>query len=197
MATLSRAGRRLVLAMIATLLALGGCSDSSRSASPAPAPRPFAPEDPGSPSSPETWLGQVCTALVPAVRSGPAPAVVPTDAAGTRDRWVSFLGERQQALAAAADGINAAGPAPVPGGQQVTEPVVTVLRDRASAARDAVGELTAVPADAEATLLQTVQEVQSRFPLTGPAPSLNDLALTPELSRVAATVPTCQAAGRA
>lgn len=182
--------------MVATLLlALTGCADSSRPASSIPPPRPFAPENPSRPPTPETWLGQVCPALAPAVRSGPAPAVTLAEPVGTRDRWVSFLSERERALTAAADGINAAGPAPVAGGQRVTAPVVSLLRDRAAAARDAVEELAAVPANAEGTLLQTVQEVQSRFPLTGPATSLGDLALTPELSRVAATLPACRDLG--
>lgn len=192
--SLVRTPARLAVVAVAALAFVAGCSDES---SPAPpASRPFAPPANPAPQSADLWLDRVCTALLPAVRaSAPAPPVEPADPAGSRDRWAAYLVERERALTAAADGIGAAGPAPVPGGQQVTEPAVTLMRDRAAAAERAVEELRAVPANAPATLLQTVQETQSRFPLAGSTATLRDVALTPELAREAQDVPSCREAG--
>ncbi|GAA4763927.1 hypothetical protein [Actinomycetospora chibensis] len=149
-----------------------------------------------SPPSAEQWLDKVCTALLPATRTDtPAPPVDPADPVATRAQWVDFLDQRARALTAAADGINAAGPAPVEGGQQVTEPVVSLLRARAADASAAVETLRSVPSNAANTLLRTVNEVRNRFPLTGPGSSLQDLALTPELSSVAPRVPSCRTSG--
>lgn len=179
---------------LVALVLVAGCADSSRPA-PTPEARPMGPENPSRPPTPQTWLDRVCTALLPAVRTqAPAPPIDPADPVGTRDRWAAFLTERAQVLTRTADEINAAGPAPVTGGQQVTEPAVTLLRGRAEQATRAVGELEAVPANAGGTLLQTVQESQSRFPLVGPSASLRDLALTPELTRVAPEVASCREA---
>lgn len=187
------AGRVVALGVVVLVL-VAGCGDSSRPTA-TPEARPMGPENPSRPPSPQTWLDQVCTALLPAVRTGsPVPPIDPADPVGTRDRWVAYLSGRAQALTRAADGINAAGPAPLEGGQQVTEPVVALLRDRAQAATDSVGQLEAVPDNAPATLFRSVQEVQSRFVLAGPATSLRDLALTPELTRVAPAVASCREA---
>lgn len=141
------------------------------------------------------WLDRVCTALQPAGRTDQPPAVLPQDPVGTRDRWADYLERRAAALEQAVSGINAAGPAPVEGGQRVTESVVTLLGSRAESARAGVGDLRAIPANAEGTLLNTVEEVRSRFPLTGPATSLRDLALTPELTPAARSVASCRAVG--
>lgn len=142
------------------------------------------------------WLEQVCTALLPATGSdAPTPPVDPRAPVATRDQWVAFLDTRARALTAAADGVNAAGPAPGEGGQQVTEPAVTLMRARAADAAAGVDALRAIPANAEDTLVRSVTEIRSRFPLTGPDAALRDLALTPPLAAVAPQVPSCRAAG--
>lgn len=187
---------RLLVACSFAVLVLAGCSNEARPTA-TPDARPMGP-NPGpalSPPSATQWLDRVCTALQSAVRTDQPPAVVPTDPVGTRDRWAEYLERRAGALEQTVSGINAAGPAPVEGGQRVTESVVTLLGSRAEAARRGAGDLRAVPAVAEGTLLNTVEEVRSRFPLTGPATSLRDLALTPELTAQARSVESCRAVG--
>lgn len=185
----------VIVGLMAAVLA--GCSDSSAPTGD-PTPRPMGPDPrPGlSPPSATQWLERVCTALLPAARSdAPAPPVDPRNPVATRDQWATFLDTRARALTTAADGINAAGPAPGEGGQQVTEPAVTLLRARAADAAASVEALRAIPANAEDTLVRSVDEIRNRFPLTGPDAALRDLALTPQLAAVAPQVPSCRAAG--
>lgn len=186
--------RYLIPLALVVVACLTACSYGVEAAP--PEPRPFAPENPSRPPSPETWLAQVCTALAPAVRTAaPAPDVQLNDLAGSRERMMAYLHERIAAFGMAADGINRAGPAPVEAGQMVTEPVVRLLRERQTELTALQEDLHAVPANAEGTLIDTLQRVRGRLVLAGPAVSLPDIALPPGLTAQAATVPSCRALG--
>lgn len=152
------------------------------------------PENPSASPGPEEWLGRVCTALGPAVRSAsPAPEVNPADPVVSRDRMVAYLDERVRALRTSADGVAAAGPAPTAGGVSVTTPVLTLLRGRADTLAQLREQLAAVPANAPGTLVATLRQVQGQLVLAGPTVSLPDLALPPDLTAAAARVPACRA----
>ncbi len=181
--------------MVLLLGVLAACSDNSR---PAPrAPHPMSPENASRPPTPQTWLDQVCSALGPAGRTeAPVPDVVVSDLPGSRDRVVAYLSSRIDAFDAAADGINAAGPAPTDGGQLVTEPVVRLLRERAATTTRLRADLQAVPDVAPQTLFETLTRVHDQMVLVGRAPVLRELALPPDLARSAATVPSCTALDR-
>lgn len=179
------------------LIALGLLSACSYGVEAAPPqPRPFGPENPPVNPTPETWLAQVCTAMAPAVLGvPPVPDVRPDDLLGSRHRMLAYLHDRIVAFDAAADGINRAGPPPVEAGQQVTEPVVRLLRQRSAELATLSEELSAVPEVADGTLFDTLQKVRGRLVLAGPAVLLPDLALPPGLTAQAATVPSCRALG--
>jgi len=187
--------RRFLLALSVVVLgALTACSDGVEAAP--PQARPFGPENPYSPPSPETWLSAVCTSLTPAVRTAtPVPDIRPEDLLGSRAQMLAYLDERIAAFDAAADGINRAGPPPVEAGQMVTEPVVRLLRERSGALAALREDLRAVPEVADETMFNTLQEVRGRLVLAGPAVALPDLALPPALTAQAATVPSCRALG--
>jgi len=187
--------RRFLLALSVVVLGvLGACSAGVETAP--PQPRPFGPENPSSPPTPETWLSAVCTSLAPAVRTAaPVPDIRREDLLGTRARMLAYLDERIAAFDAAADGINRAGPAPVEAGQMVTEPVVRLLRERSAALAALREDLRAVPETADETLSRTLDLVRGRLVLAGPAVALPDLALPPALTAQAATVPSCRALG--
>ncbi|HSK61807.1 MAG TPA: hypothetical protein VK935_22415 [Actinomycetospora sp.] len=170
---------------------LAGCAYGVEPAP--PEPRPYGPENPSGNPTPETWLAQVCSALGPAVRPAPAPAIRTDDLPGSRERMMAYLDERIASFDAAADGINQAGPAPVEAGQSVTEPVVRLLRERSATMAMLREDLRAVPEVAEGTLLNTLQEVRGRLVLAGAPISLPDLALPPGLAAQAAAVPSCRA----
>lgn len=179
-----------MLAVTVALAVLAGCSYGVEAAP--PQSRPMAPENTVAPPIPQTWLGQVCSALVPAVRSSePVPATVPGDLAGSRDRMVAYLEDRAAALDAAADGVNRAGPAPVDNGQSTTATVVDLLRERAASLREQREALAAIPANSDAALVGGLERARSALPLPGPT-VLRDLALPVNLTDEAASVPACR-----
>ena len=152
----------------------------------------MSPENTVAPPIPETWLGQVCSSLFPAVRATtPVPATVPGDLAGSQARMVAHLDERAAALDASADGINRAGPAPVDNGQSTTTTIVDLLRERAAALREQRDRLAAVPATSDETLANGLERTRSVLVLPDPA-ALRDLALPANLTAEAASVPSCQ-----
>jgi hypothetical protein len=185
--------RRFLMPLVLVALGLlSACGDGVEAAP--PQPRPFGPENPSGNSMPETWLAQVCTAMAPAVLGvPPVPDVRPEDLLGSRQQMLAYLDQRIAAFDAAADGIDRAGPAPVEAGQQVTEPVVRLLRQRSAELATLRGELRAVPEVADGTLFDTLQTARGRLVLAGPTVSLPDLALPPSLTGQAATVPSCRA----
>jgi hypothetical protein len=184
--------RRYLMPLVLLLGLLASCSDGVEVAS--PQPRPFGPEHPSGNPTPETWLAQVCTAMAPAVVGvPPVPDVRPEDLLGSRQQMLAYLDQRIAAFDAAADGIHRAGPPPVEAGQQVTEPVVRLLRQRSAELATLREDLRAVPEVADGTLFDTLQKVRGRLVLAGPAVSLPDLALPPALTAEAATVPSCRA----
>lgn len=118
-------------------LALAGCGQETVPAAP-PATAPAA--DPTAVSEQTVqWTDSVCGALVPVTESLASPPEFDLTApAATRDAYLTYLTQAQAATDQALENIAAAGPAPVDGGEQVTEEVrsdVTELRDDLADAR--------------------------------------------------------------
>jgi hypothetical protein len=183
----------LVLLAAATVTAMAGCSDDARPAP--PQARPMGPENTAAPPSPQAWLSQVCRALAPTVSSAATvPATVANDLAGSRDRMVTYLEDRVRSLGSAADGINAAGPAPVDNGQGATAAVVDTLRERAATLEKRAESLRAIPSNAPATLADGLERARTDLAVPGPA-AWRALALPRSLTDAASTVPACVALG--
>jgi hypothetical protein len=150
------------------------------------------PENTIAPPSPQTWLSQVCGSLAATVpTSADVPMTVPSDLAGSRDRMVAYLEDRARALAAAADGINAAGPAPVDNGQGATTTIVSTLRQRSAILEKRSESLAAIPANTANTLADGLERARTDLALPGPA-AWRDLAIPRSLSEAASTVPACR-----
>jgi hypothetical protein len=118
-------------------LALAGCGQETALAT-TPATAPAA--DPTAVSEQAVqWTDSVCGALVPVTESlASPPGFDLTAPAAGRDAYLAYVAQARAATDQALDDIAAAGPAPVDGGQQVTEEVrsdVTELRDDLADAR--------------------------------------------------------------
>jgi hypothetical protein len=118
-------------------LALAGCGqETALATTPATAP---AAEPTAVSEQAVQWTDSVCGALVPVTESlANSPGFDLTAPAASRDAYLAYLAQAQAATDRALENIAAAGPAPVDGGQQVTEEVrsdVTELRDDLADAR--------------------------------------------------------------
>ncbi len=106
-------GRRsfgVVLTVLITVLSLGGCSGSSTPTT----------------SDPVAWVDKVCGALLPLAEvNKTAPKVDATDFAATKQAIATALTAALDSLPGVRSGLDAAGPSPVPGGDEV----VTKLRE--------------------------------------------------------------------
>lgn len=81
---------------------------------------------------PAIWADRVCTALVPLVQaSDNRPAVNAADFAATKQSMSAALAAAADAVPQTLSGLDAAGPSPIPGGDDV----VTKLRDLVSELR--------------------------------------------------------------
>jgi hypothetical protein len=118
-------------------LALAGCGqETALTTTPATAP---AAEPTAVSEQAVQWTDSVCGALVPVTESlASPPGFDLTAPAASRDAYLAYLAQAQAATDQALENIAAAGPAPVDGGEQVTEEVrsdVTELRDDLADAR--------------------------------------------------------------
>jgi len=123
---------------------------------------------------PAIWADRVCTALVPLVQANDSrPAVNAADFAATKQSMSAALTAAADAVPQTLSGLDAAGPSPIPGGNDV----VTKLRDLVSELRPTMLDTkikldAADPADtgafiarwpmrsARATLATKVEEAQ-------------------------------------
>lgn len=179
-------------AALALLLALvvAGCSDGAQPAGPPPT-RPSTPENTSAPASPATWLSQVCTGLAPARSTTGPPGNVPGDPAASKQLMLAWLDGRIFGVSRAIDQVDAAGPAPVDGGQGTTATAVDLLRQRQAALTREREDLAAVPGDDPATITNALQQVRANAVITSAA-TLRDLAVPAALADEAADVPACE-----
>ena len=126
------AGPARVLLVLAAAAVLSGCGGSTPPAPPTPAPPP----------TPQGWTDAVCAALVPvAARVTDAPGVDLSAPEATRQAYLTYLDEGLAATDRARADLAAAGAAPVPDGDVISEQVrgdVADLRANLAAARDQV-----------------------------------------------------------
>ena len=126
------AGSAPVLLVLAAAAVLSGCGGSTPPAPPTPAPPP----------TPQGWTDAVCAALVPvAARVTDAPGVDLSAPEATRQAYLAYLAESLTATDRARADLAAAGAAPVPDGDVISEQVrgdVADLRANLAAARDQV-----------------------------------------------------------
>jgi hypothetical protein len=143
---------RIVLAgtAAAVALTLAGCGTETTPATPAAPSGPATAVEPAAQTV--AWTDSVCGALVPVAESlvNP-PGFDVTAPAATREAYLAYLANAESATDTAAQQVAAAGPAPVDGGEQVTEDVRAQLTDLSDDLADARNQIEqADPNDATA-----------------------------------------------
>jgi hypothetical protein len=138
------APRRGFVAVVASAtLALAGCGPSGEPA----------PPEPAQPTNEAvTWANSICGSLVPAVEALTSPPPVDLDnAAATRQAYIEYLEDAHQRAEQALQALDAAGPAPVPGGEELARNVRDQLADLRDDLADALARVEAAePGDVAA-----------------------------------------------
>ena len=178
-----RARTALVTAAAAAAL-LAGCTTQI----------PGVPAPATTETDPVAWMGQVCTALLPAVQSmSERPSLSTSDPATAVAGISSFLDKSSTAVDGAITGMAAAGPSPVGGGDEAVAALtktLTAFRDTAREAKTKIDAIDTSDPKALATgLPAAVAPLQKLAELPNPAAELDS---NPELDQAAAQAPSCR-----
>ncbi|MGH3588218.1 MAG: hypothetical protein ACRDQ0_18080 [Pseudonocardia sp.] len=141
------------------------------------------------------WVDDVCGSLLPFVQTA-AEAPEPSEAKDAADLVqgiTDYLGEAEDAAGSAVDGMDAAGPSPVSGGDEVVEQLSGTLTDLQTTYRDARTRIEKVDInDRQALLAEVPAAVASLNQLaTMPNPTAG-LRNNPELNRAGQEAANCQ-----
>ena len=184
----------LVTAALAAILLGAGCTVAVPGL-PAPSgASPAAGEAVPIESDPVAWMDKICTALLPAMKIRDTQPKL--DTANPRDSVAalsSYLGETTTAVDGALNGMAAAGPSPIQGGDQAVAALsstLTAFRDAASEAKTKIDAIdTSNPRSLATELPKAVQPLTALANLPNPA---GELGSNPELDQAAAQAPKCQ-----
>jgi hypothetical protein len=186
----------LVVAAIAAVLLGGGCTvpvpGLPAPSGAAPAAGTAVPIE----TDPVAWMDKICTALLPTLKTRATQPKL--DAANPRDSITAlsaYLGEAGPVIDGTLNGMSAAGPSPIAGGDDAVAALRTTLSAYRDAAREAKTTLDGIDTTNRSTL--TAQFPQAVAQLTAlsnvPNPAA-DLGNNPELDAAAAKAPQCRQA---
>ncbi len=184
----------LVTAAVATVLLGAGCTTLVPGL-PAPSgAAPAAGTAVPTVTDPVAWMDKICTAMLPALKTRAAQPKL--DTANPRDSIAAlstYLGEAGTAVDGAINGMAAAGPSPIEGGDQAVTALTTTLTSFRDSAREAKTKLDAIDTSNPRTLATELP--QAIEPLTALSNAPNpaaELGNNPELNQAAAQAPQCQ-----
>jgi hypothetical protein len=141
-------------------------------------------------------MDKICTALLPTLKTRATQPKL--DAANPRDSITAlsaYLGEAGPVIDGTLNGMSAAGPSPIAGGDEAVTALRTTLTAYRDAAREAKTTLDGIDTTNRTTLTaqfpQAVAQLAALSKVPNPAA---DLGSNPELDAAAAKAPQCQAA---
>ncbi|HYH29208.1 MAG TPA: hypothetical protein VD903_02390 [Pseudonocardia sp.] len=181
----------LIIPAVAVMALGTGCTTTVPGSASADGPAPAAE----STGDPVAWTDEVCGSLLPFVRtaaSPPVPSESPDPASLVSD-ITDYLGEVEDAAGSAVTGMEAAGPSPVAGGDEVVDRLSETLTTLQTTFRDARTRIESVDVnDREAVLTEVPAAVASLEQLaTMPSPTAG-LKGSPELDRAGQQAANCQ-----
>lgn len=184
----------LVLPAAAALVLAAGCTTtvpgtaSADSAAPAPAG-----------GDAVAWVDEVCGSLLPFVRatSSPPDPSQARDPAGLVRMISSYLRDGEDAARTAISGMEAAGPSPVAGGDEVVTRLSGTLETFQTSFRKVRTRIEQVDVDDRQALLTEVPAAVRELEQVATMPNpLADLQASPELDRAAREAASCQQIAR-
>ncbi len=184
--------------VVAAVLAVAACDNGVQAASggvqTASGPGRPVPTPAVAAASPTVvWSNQICGALAPFLgNTRNVPRLDRNDLAGSRRRFQDYVNEQVDALGRAMAGVDEAGPAPVPNGQQLSATLNTTLTQLHGLLVRSQEQLAAVPSSDPDTLASTLQRIAGTFVGAGGQAGLADLAFPPELNQAAQQAPNCR-----
>jgi predicted phage gp36 major capsid-like protein len=145
------------------------------------------------------WVDQICGSLLPFVRAAGTPPQ-PSEAKdpATLIRNISdYLTETEESAGSAITGMEAAGPAPVAGGDEIVAELSTTLESMQASVRDARTRIERVEVDDRQALLREVPAAIASLEALANMPSpMADLQRSPELTRAGQQAAGCQQIAR-
>jgi hypothetical protein len=145
------------------------------------------------------WVDQICGSLLPFVRAAgtpPEPAAASNPATLVQD-ITDYLSETEDSAGAAIDGLAAAGPAPVAGGDEIVAGLTSTLESMQTSLRDARTRIERVDVNDRQALLREVPAAISSLEQLASIPSpMADLQRSPELTRAGQEAANCQQISR-
>lgn len=145
-------------------------------------------------TDPVAWMGKICTALLPAVKAqGTTPKLDPANPRDSIAAFSSYLGQATTAADGALNGIAAAGPSPIQGGDQAVSALsstLTAFRDAASEAKTKIDAID--PSNTRRLATELPQAVQPLTALARQPNAAAELGNNPALEQAAAQAPQCQ-----
>lgn len=186
----------LLITALAALLLGSGCATAVPGTAAPADPSPSAESPPAAAASPEAvaWMDDVCGALLPfGEATAESPPTVGTDPAAAVPGISSYLTNAGQSLDDAIDGVAAAGPSPVQGGDAAAAELTEALKAYRSTFQDAKTRIDAIdvsdPQALATELPATFQSLGTLADVPNPTALLDS---NPELVAAAQQAAKCQ-----
>jgi hypothetical protein len=186
----------LVTAALAVVLFGAGCTTTvpGSPAATGAGPSAAAPTAGATESDPVAWVDKVCGALLPFGQiANEQPSINSSDPAKMVSGLSDFLGKTSSTLDGAIDGMAAAGPSPVDGGDEAVAALTKGLTTFRSTVQEAKTKIDAIdtsnPRELATELPAAVQTLSKLADVPNPTAELES---NPELDAAAKKAPNCQ-----
>jgi hypothetical protein len=182
----------LLVSVLATLALGTGCTTTVSGTAGAAGASTGAAQSTGDPVA---WVDQVCGALLPFVRTAAAPPELEKapDAPALISAISDYLEQSRGAADSAINGIAAAGPSPVDGGDDVVAALSDTLQSFRTSFEDAQSRVESVdPNDPQSLLTDLPAAVTPLEQLSTLPDPTADLRRTPELDRASSQAANCR-----
>lgn len=155
---------------------------------------PPSEEPAGSTDDAVAWVDDVCGALLPFVETASTqPDINPSDPVAAVEGLSDYLGQAVDGLDSAIDGMAAAGPSPVDGGDEVVERLTEALTSFRTSFADAKTAVDAVDTSDTLGLVEALPKaVEPLEAIANVEDPTADLRNNPELNAAAEQAPNCQ-----